>query len=158
MIPVLVFLGLPALYYRSGLSAVFSAGGTDAVSSATLVLPDAPSGEFVILLNRLHHPDTVGEWTAFFSDEDVDVIFEDLSCLTAKSDTAGRELAMRFKARLAENQMSLKSIDGLLLSSRVQWGKYDVVILSKEAADAYDMEKLYEHEDICLIEISETGE
>ena len=73
-------IGLPGLFYlnRSGLLG----GQADAVTSASLVLPDQPSGAFLVLINSSRHPATLSEWNRFFTEQPVDVIMEDIDCIT----------------------------------------------------------------------------
>ena len=47
----------------------------DAVSSASLVLPEQPSGDFLVYINESLHEDSVDSWEAFFMDEEFSVIF-----------------------------------------------------------------------------------
>ena len=145
---LLVSLCLPAYCYLRG------DAGADAVSSASMDLPDQPSGEFVVILNKDRHPLTLDEWTAFFREEEVGVIMEDISCLTANGDAAGIQLARRYQARLAENQMKITTENGLLVVSRAENGLYDAVILSKELADAWDYSAVYEREDALVLTVS----
>ena len=148
-------LGLPGLALGD-LGAVFS-DGVDAVSSASLELPEQPSGEYVVIVNRDRHPLTLEEWTRFFREETVGVIMEDISCLTAASDPTGIQLAQRYQARLAENQMRLRAEDGLLVVSRAENGLYDVIVLSREAAEAVDFSAVYARADAAVITIGEAG-
>lgn len=149
-------LVLPGLFYVD-VGALFT-GGLDAVSGASMDLPDQPSGQFVVILNRDHHPLTLDEWTAFFREEEVGVIMEDISCLAAASDPTGVQLAQRYMARLAENQMRLTAENSLLVVSRAENGLYDVIVLSKEMADALDMSAVYERDDSLVITITGDGE
>ena len=57
-------------------------GRAEAVTGASLALPDQPSGQFEVLLNREKHGSSAAAWMDFFSDRPVDVIMEDLSCMT----------------------------------------------------------------------------
>ena len=139
-------LGLPALICLP------KEDGVDAVSSASLEVPDQPSGEFVVILNRERHA-ALEEWEAFFTEREVGVIMEDLSCMTAAGDEAGAQLAQRCQARLAENQMSLRSENGVLLVSKAEQGLYDVVILSRETADAYDYSAVYARPDALVLTV-----
>ena len=139
-------LGLPALIYLP------KGDGVDAVSGASLNVPDQPSGEFVVILNRERHA-ALEEWTDFFTEREVGVIMEDLSCTTASGDAAGLQLAQRCQARLAENQMSLRSENGVLLVSKAEQGLYDVVILSRETADAYDYSAVYARPDALVLTV-----
>ncbi len=109
---------------------------TDAVSGATMKLPEQPSGEFVILINESLHQDTLSDWEQFFSGEDLPVIFDDISCLTAEGDNSGIMLARRLQAQLPENQMRLRSENPILLVSKAEAGLIDVAVFSKEMADA----------------------
>lgn len=139
-------LGLPALVYLP------NGDGVDAVSGASLDVPDQPSGAFVVILNRERHR-ALEDWEAFFTEQEVGVIMEDLRCVTAAGDESGRQLAQRCQARLAENQMSLRSENGVLLVSKAERGLYDVVILSREAADAYDYSAVYARPDALVFAV-----
>ena len=131
-----VCLGIPTLYF--GQKNLLPGGQTDTISGASLVVPEQPSGAFLILLNKAHHPDTTEDWTAFFTEQPVDVIMEDIHCLITRGDATGKELAERYLARLAENQMRITQEDGTLIASRAECGLFDVILLSEEAAQTYD--------------------
>ena len=152
---LLLCLGLPGLAFGN-LGAVFS-NEVDAVSSASLELPEQPSGEYVVIVNRDRHPLTIEEWTRFFQEQPVGVILEDISCLAAASDATGIQLAQRYQARLAENQMRLRSEDGLLVVSRAENGLYDVIVLSREAAEAMDFSAVCARPEAAVITIGEAG-
>ena len=125
--------------------------GLDAVSQASLALPDQPSGEFLLLIRTSLHEDTLDAWRAFFTDaEDFEVIFEDVSCLAAAADAPGRQLAERYQAQLPENQMRLRWEDPTLLASKAEAGYIDVAVFSREMADAL---KLSPGPDVTVIEI-----
>lgn len=111
----------------------------DAVSSATLVLPDQPSGEFYVLLNTSLHTDTLEDWRQFFTGEALPVIFEDLRCSAAKGDVSGVQLAQRFQAQLPENQMRLRTENATLLVSKIEAGWLDAAVLSREMAEALQL-------------------
>ena len=143
---LLLCLGLPALIYLP------KGDGVDAASGASLEVPDQPSGEFVVILNRERHA-ALEEWEAFFTEREVGVIMEDLRCATASGDAAGLQLAQRYEARLAENQMSLRSENGTLLVSKAERGLYDVVILSRETADACDYSAVYARPDALVLTV-----
>lgn len=133
---LLVFFVMPGLLFGD-LPALVS-GGPDAVSGASMEIPDTPSGEYVVLINRDRHSLTMEDWRAFFEERPVGVIMEDISCLLVQGDASGKQLAERYLARLAANQMTLKEENSLLVVSRAENGQFDVVILSKEMADAVD--------------------
>ena len=65
--------GIPAIR-------IISLGGrdVDAVSQASIVIPDEPSGEFVILINESRHEETLSDWESFFYGSELPVIFETL--------------------------------------------------------------------------------
>ncbi len=110
--------------------------GTDAVTGASEAL-DAPSGEYVILINRDRHKNKeyLDIWEEFFSkgeSERVFELFEDISCVTAAGDAGGLEMARTFQSRLAENQMKIRAEDGILMLSKAESGRYDVIVMSKE--------------------------
>ncbi len=114
---------------------VFSGGGVDAVSQASIVVPDQPSGEYIVLINTSLHEDTIEDWKLFFDDEYA-VIFDDINCIAPIGDTGAQQLAERFMLQLPENQMTLKSEDLTLLVSKAECGAIDAAVFSKEAADA----------------------
>lgn len=135
LLGLFVCLGIPTLRYAD-IPGLLKGSG-DAVSSASMVISDAPSGEYLVLVNEKYHPLSMEEWEKFFSEQPVGVILEDIRCFVPAGDTNGIELAKRYQARLAENQMRFRAMDGLLLVSRAEHGLFDVIVLSKEAAEAY---------------------
>ena len=155
LVALFVLLGLPAMYY--GGHGGFS-GSADAVSGASLALPDHPSGDFVILVDREKHRDTLEAWTDFFSDRPTDVIMEDLSCLTLRGDPSGAQLAERYQARLAANQMTIRREDPTLVASRADQGLFDVIVLSKEMADAYQFESTLDASRVAVIPVKGAAE
>ena len=151
LVSLFVLLGVPALFYSDAIGARLS--GVDAVSGATVEVPDQPSGEFAVLINIEKHPDTLEQWRDFFTEKPVDVIFEDIDCLVVDGDAAAKQLAQRYQSRLAENQMSVRSENGMLTVSKAQWGEFDVIILSKEMAQAYNYDTVYNSGDVTLITV-----
>jgi len=129
---LLIVVGIPIFYYFGipGLS-----DSTDAVSGASVVVPDLPSGVFFVYINKEKHSDTLEDWRLFFCGEEFPVIFEDIKCLIAKDDLLGEELAKRFMAQLPENQMTLRSEDGTLLASKIEKDLIDVAVMSSEYAE-----------------------
>ena len=115
---------------------IFHSGKVDAVSSASIELPDQPSGSFLVLMKTSLHEDSLNDWDDFFNDRDFAVIFEDIDCLVASKDESAKQLAERFRAQLPENQMKVRSEDPTLLVSKAEAGYIDVAIFSKEMADA----------------------
>ena len=115
---------------------IFFGGNTDAVAQATAVIPDEPSGEHIVLINKRLHSDSLDEWISFFNDEEFAVIFDDIKCTAAMGDNSGIQLAERFMAQLPENQMTLRTEDPTLLISKAEKGYIDTAVFSKEMADA----------------------
>lgn len=113
-------------------------GGVDAVTSASVII-DQPAGEYLVFVNKELHPDKekLAEWIRFFNGEEISYIFEDISCSVAQSDPGAVELGESFRSRLPENQMLLKTEDPILLVSREENDKFDILIMSAEFADAY---------------------
>ncbi len=131
---VLLLVGVPVCrtgYFQAKMS------GTDAISSATLII-DQPSGAYVVLINRERHPnpDNLSVWEDFFRGEEIGYLFEDISCVVADSDAGGLELARSFQSRLPENQMSIRLEDVTLMLSKARFGRYDVMLMSREFYDA----------------------
>ena len=116
-----LILGLPAIINAKQIAGIFGAG-TDAVSSASISVPKQPSGEYYVFINKENHKETMQDWKAVLNEEDVGVIFEDIVCTVIDADQGGTELANRYVARLAENQMKIKKETALLAASKLQWG------------------------------------
>jgi hypothetical protein len=135
---VALLLGLPFLttdYARN-----LGSGHTDAVSSASVII-DQPSGNYIVLINQdLHtNQENLNTWVRFFSGEEISYLFEDISCSVAAGDAGALTLAQSFQSRLPEKQMSIRTENATLLMSRADCGKYDIIILSREFAETYEM-------------------
>lgn len=133
-----------------------SADSADTVSSATSksITAEDMEGKWVVLLNRgLHDKSgTTADWENFFSfDENTPLIMEDITCKVADFDTEGKKIAENYQARLPENQMKIKSEAGVMLLSKAELGRFDVLILSESAAKTYSAETLYGREDVLTI-------
>lgn len=151
LLALFLCLGAPALCYVD-FAALFS-GDPDAVAQATMELPEQPSGRFIVLVNNAAHPKDLDQWIDFFSEKEVEVIMTDISCRVVDVDAAGVQLARRYQARLAENQMTLKREQGVLLASKAEEGLFDTLILSQEVADAYDLERVLQRPGYTLISV-----
>ena len=145
-----VFLAVGVPFLGTGyLNALFS-DSPDAVSSASVVL-DAPSGDFIILINKDLHADedNLNDWIRFFSgstdDDELLIIFEDIAASVAYTDTAGLEMADSFRSQLPENQMKIKKEDVTVLLSRADAGLFDMIIMSGEFAQIYHLETAYKN-------------
>ncbi len=152
-VSLLILLGLPFFtsdYFRSLLS-----GNTiDAVSSATVTL-DQPSGNYVVLINRDRRSDseTLHQWTDFFSGKETGIIFEDIRCGVIRYDTSGLEMAASYQSQLPENQMKIDTEDAMFLLSKAGCGRFDIIVMSEEAAESYSAFTLYENENTEVIKV-----
>ena len=54
---------------------IFQSASTDAVSSASTVLPDQPSGNYYVFMKTSLHEDSLDDWKSFFKDEDFGGVF-----------------------------------------------------------------------------------
>mgnify|MGYP007070019743 CR=1 FL=1 len=147
---VFLLIGVPVLRYCD----IKVSGNYDAVSSASVVLPDSPSGEFLIFINKDYHEDTYAQWEDFFTGENMSVIFDDVSCLVPKSDKTGIEFANRYMAILPENQMSVRMEDSTLIASKITEGYLDIVIMSEEMADILKTDDTSVPDNIVVIKVS----
>lgn len=141
-----LLVGAPAFYILKS----SGNGDVDAISGATAKLPDKPSGEYVLLLNRSLHEDTVDEWTRFFRDGELDVIFDDISCIAAQNDVNAIEMAEILRAQLPENQMKLRTENPVLLASKAENGCIDAAFFSKEIADSLKLRTDADENIICI--------
>ena len=128
-------LVLAPLYFTG-----FFAGKSDvdAVASATMII-EQPSGDYVVMINPKLHSDAenLATWKKFFEGQEIDFLFEDISCVVADIDLSGLEIARSFQSRLPENQMSVRTEDITLMLSKAMADRYDIIIMSKEIFDAY---------------------
>lgn len=127
-------------------------GDVDAVSSASIVLPDQPSGSFIVMMNTSLHGDALEDWELFFNDGDFGVIFDDLSCIVADGDVSGLQMARRYQAQLPENQMQVRTENATLLASKAETGYIDVAVFSKEMADFLELDP-YAADNVTVFEI-----
>lgn len=137
LIALFLFLMLPVMHYVD--VGAYLSGDPDAVSHASGEIPDEPTGEFFVVLNREKHGKYIEEWEKFFLEQDAGVIMEDISCMVMTSDPAGVQLAERYQARLAENQMALQKENPVLVSSMGEAGMFDLIIMSHEMAEAFEV-------------------
>ena len=139
MVLLVLFFILGVPFFRSGF---FSSGRgeTDTVSGASVIY-DTPSGEYVVLINRPLHEEsgTLETWETFFSGGEIGVVFEDLHCLTIRGDAAGIDAAISFQSRLPENQMRVRTEEGVLIASKETFGLYDIIVMSSEAYEGFGM-------------------
>lgn len=131
-------------------------GDTDAVSSASVII-EKPSGRYTVLINRDRHrsADDLAAWHEFFSGGDIGIIFDDIECVTLSGDAGALTLAQSFMSRLPENQMKVTSGDVVLTLSKAEHGRFDIMILSDEAAEKYGITGIYEGRNVDVISVEE---
>ena len=134
---------------------VFS-GGADAVSSASVII-DKPSGSYTVLINRDRHrsESDLAAWHEFFSGGEFTIIFDDIECVTLKGDSGALTLAQSFMSRLPENQMKVTAGDPVLTLSKAENGRFDMMIVSAEAAGRYDITGIYDGKNVDYIAVED---
>ena len=118
---ITALLGIP-LILTGGLAKL--TGGTDAVSSASVII-EKPSGSYTVMITRERHKSEkdLAAWQRFFSGGDSEVIFDDIECVTLDGDAGAFTMAQSFMSRLPENQMKLASGDPVLTLSKADLGR-----------------------------------
>ena len=146
---IIIFFFVP-VYFTGYIDAKLT--GADAVSSPTVVM-DAPSGAYAVLINTGYHKDAdkLHTWETFFNGGEIDYIFEDIDAYFMTGDAFGKELATSFASRLPENQMRIRGEDPILLTSKIYYGRFDIVILSEEACTSYGIDELTDTEKYLVI-------
>ncbi len=130
----------------------------DAVSSATAQTVSAGDmeGKWVVLINRELHDKagTTADWQTFFTFSDnTPLIMEDITCKVAEHDAGGLDTARKYQARLPENQIKIVQEAGTMLVSKAELMRFDVIILSEAAANAYGAQTLYDRNDVLTIKM-----
>ena len=161
-----LFRILSVIVFGAIVTGVLTAGGyinrssdsPDAVSSATAqpVSAGDMSGKYIVFINRGLHDKagTTGDWEKFFSfTDDVPLIMEDITCKVAQLDSEGLDTARKYQARLPENQMKIEQEAGVMLLSKAELGRFDVMIMSEAAAKSYSAQTLYDIEKILTIKL-----
>ena len=161
-----LFRILSVIVFGAIVTGVLTAGGyinrssdsPDAVSSATAqpVSAGDMSGKYIVFINRGLHDKagTTGDWEQFFSfTDDVPLIMEDITCKVAQLDSEGLDTARKYQARLPENQMKIEQEAGVMLLSKAELGRFDVMIMSEAAAKSYSAQTLYDKENILTIKM-----
>ncbi len=153
LLALFCILGIPFLC--SGTFSGWLSGDLDALTAATVTL-DQPSGNYVVLLNRDVHPDEakLEDWVTFFEGgEDFTYIFEDITCAVPAGDSGALEMAQSYQSQLPEHQMVVKRMDSTLLLSRAEYGRFDIIILSQEFAQANTVEEDAMGDNILLLRV-----
>ena len=132
--------------------------GTDALSSASVII-DKPSGSYTVLINRDRHKSEsdMNAWREFFSGGEFVIIFDDISCVTLAGDTGALTMAQSFMSRLPENQMKTESSEAVMALSKAEYGRFDMMIVSDEAAESYGISSVYEGKNVEVIHIEDGG-
>ena len=127
----MIVLGVP-FFCTPYFSSLMNKDNADAVSSASVII-ESPDGKFVILINEDLHQDkkVLSQWKNFFLGSE-EIIFEDIKCFVAAGDSEGIKMAASLQSRLPQNQMKVSSLDPVLLVSKAEHKKYDVIVLSKQ--------------------------
>ena len=154
VIAMALMLGLPFFtsdYFKARVN------GADAVTGATTAL-DAPSGEYVVVINLDKHTDQAALdcWREFFETgecEELYSVFEDLSCTVSSGDPTGLEMAKSFQSRLPENQMTLRTEDGIMMLSKAEKGRFDVIVMSKEFCDKNSGSRITDRTNALLLNV-----
>lgn len=148
-----LLLGLPLSQSKN----ILNNGYADAVSGASVIL-DQPSGRFLVLIGKNLHPseNKLKAWEEFFSGGDFTYLFEDVVCSVTPSDPSAVEMAKSFQSRLPDNQMKIQMEDATLLASRIEHGKYDIVILSSEMAEKNGFNEEICKNDASVIQVGST--
>jgi hypothetical protein len=132
-------------------------GGADAISSASVVI-EKPSGNYIVLINRDRHSESdMSAWREFFSGGDFSIIFDDITCVTLDGDAGALTLARSFMSRLPENQMTVKSGEAVLTLSKADNGRFDVLIVSDEAAEKFGISSVYCDKNVEIIRVNDGG-
>lgn len=131
-------------------------GEPDAVSSASVVI-DKPSGSYTVLINRDRHKSEsdLAAWHKFFSGGEFEIIFDDIECVTLGGDTGALTLAQSFMSRLPENQMKVTTGDAVLTLSKAENGRFDMMIVSAEAAEKYGVLDIYDGKNVDVIAVED---
>lgn len=131
-------------------------GEPDAVSSASVVI-EKPSGSYTVLINRDRHKSEsdLAAWHKFFSGGEFEIIFDDIECVTLGGDTGALTLAQSFMSRLPENQMKVTSGDAVLTLSKAENGRFDMMIVSAEAAEKYGIADIYDGKNVDVIAVED---
>ena len=150
-----IALLIAAPFALAGGLSVFSQD-TDAVSSASVII-DKPTGSYTVLINRGRHKSEsdLAAWHEFFSGGDFRIIFDDIECVTLSGDTGALTLAQSFMSRLPENQMKVTAADAVLTLSKAENGRFDMMIVSAEAAKKYGIEDIYKGKNVDVIAVED---
>lgn len=130
----------------------------DANSSASIELPDTPSGQYYILVKESFvQDDSPEDWEAFLSADEEDVLpvlFDDVHCMVAEGDVYGAQLAERYQAILSPDQMTITSEEPTLFISKAEAGYIEMAIISADMADSLGFSTDEQAEQVTLLTVS----
>lgn len=151
-----MLLGVPFLF-TDGFKRLVN--GTDAVSGASQIIA-APSGNYTVLINRERHKSEsdMAAWREFFSGGDFTIIFDDISCVTLEGDDGAYTMALSFMSRLPENQMKVTAERAIPALSKAEYGHFDMLLLSDEAAESYGISEIADSGFTEVIHTADKGE
>jgi len=152
---VILLLGVPFLF-TDGFRRM--TGGADAVSGASVII-DQPSGNYTVLINRERHKSEsdMEAWREYFSGGDFTIIFDDISCVTLAGDSSALTMAQSFMSRLPENQMKVTVGNAVAVLSKAEYGRFDMILMSDEAAGSYGISGITERDDVEIIHMTGKG-
>ncbi|MBR1554639.1 MAG: hypothetical protein IJ644_04510 [Oscillospiraceae bacterium] len=152
MLILFLMLGLPFL--RTDYCKALMNPDADAVSSASVIV-DKPSGTYLVCINLEKHTDdeALEIWRDFFTGKEIDLIFEDIVCSVAKSDSNAGTLAENYQSRLPEHQCEIRKEDVTLMLSKAEHLKFDILVMSQEIADFYHADTLRSMPEIEIIQV-----
>jgi len=147
-----LILGIPFL--RTDYGKALLTHNPDSVSSASVMI-DKPSGQYLVFINLEKHSDSenLEIWRNFFSGQEIDLIFEDILCSVVSDDLNAKTLAENYQSRLPEHQCEIKTEDAVLLLSKAENLKFDILVISQEFADIYHTELLSSLPDVEVIAV-----
>jgi len=151
---LVLFLVLGVPFLRTDYCKALISRNPDAVSSASVIV-DKPSGAYLVFINLERHTDaeTLEIWRDFFAGKEIDLIFEDIVCSVATSDSNAGTLAENYQSRLPEHQCEIKTEDATLILSKAEHLKFDILVMSQEIADFYHADTLFDMPEIEIIQV-----
>lgn len=140
---LLAFVGYPAWQGHVNVAALMPGAKDEGVATN---IHDAPPGAYVILVNRDLHADAAAldRWLDFFADKGEPPVEGDVSCVVLEGDSAGSEMAAYLASRLPAEHMKVRVDNGVLALSKAEVGRFDVMVMSDAAADAFGASTTYD--------------
>ncbi|MBR0484750.1 MAG: hypothetical protein IJJ69_08255 [Oscillospiraceae bacterium] len=151
---LILFLVLGVPFLRTDYCKALMRSEPEAVSSASVIV-DKPSGAYLVFINLERHTDSeaLDIWRDFFAGKEIDLLFEDIVCSVAKSDVNAGTLAENYQSRLPEHQCEIKTEDAILMLSKAEHLKFDILVMSQEIAEFYHADTLRSMPEIEVIQV-----